>query len=651
MVAVAPPPDIAAPHRPDIRPAIGQVVERLRAALAGNPQTAADPRANPAWLDEHRAARPDATSTRSPVPGLDPADVLLLAAAGLIEQDVRFGALFAHLQDPLPYRRPCVGLLGWLLADPDLPPDELVRRAQGLVGRGLLEVENPADPRPEWVPRLPGPVWDLLHGGRLNPEALPDGLSRRPARSFPAVADLVLDAGAARIAARLPALLRDGAVRGLIVRGMTGSGRTTLLGALAAALGLDLLVHEGPAGGPAWRLFGALASIDAVLPVVRVAPTPGETVELPRLPGVDRPVGVVLGRTGSAGGPLLEPALTVALGDCAPADRRRLWSGLGVAGPDPGLTDRFLLTPGAIHRVAPVATAAARAAGRTAVTSADLATAARTLHRGGLETLATLLEPTPRDSSPVLTDTAREEFETLLLRCRQRERLPGLAGHTGLNRGVRALFSGPSGTGKTLAARHLGRLLGLDVFRVNLSSVVSKYLGETERNLDRLLSRAEEANVLLLLDEGDALLTRRTDVGDAHDRYANMETNFLLQRLETFEGIVVVTSNAADRIDQAFQRRIEVTVDFVRPDAELRHRLWCAHLPAGHDVDPAVLAQVARRCDLTGGQIRNATLHAVLRGVDDGRAPGTGDVLAAVRREYRRAGAACPLPADLGGAR
>ena len=621
------------------RDLIGRMLHRL----AASPHTATDPRANPAWLDEYRErpAEPLIVDPSIPAP-----DALLLAAAGLIEQDVRFGALFAHLQDPLPYRRPCLGLLCWLLSDAALTVTDLTERAQLLVGRGLLHVDNPAEPRSEWVVRVPVAVWDLLRTGRIAPDSLPAGLTIRSRPDFPALDQVVLAAEAAATVPRLPGLMRDAAVRAVIVRGMSGSGRTTLLGALGAALGRDLLVYEGPPTGESWRLFGALASIGAVLPVVRADPAPGETLTLPRLPGVDHPLGVVLGRTGAVAGEAVDPALTVALGACDAADRGRIWAGLGITGVEPDL----LLTPGGIHRIAPIATAAARAAGRPAVTATDIAAAARTLHRRSLETLATPLAPLPVTSPPVLSATAQDEFLTLAMRCRHRERLPAQTrgGHGGLNRGVRAMFSGPSGTGKTLAARYLAALLGLDVYRVDLASVVDKYIGETERNLDRLLSRAEELDVLLLLDEGDALMARRTDVGNANDRYANLETNFLLQRLETFEGIVVVTTNAGNRIDQAFLRRIDVTVDFVPPDADLRWRLWAAHLPEEHRVGRELLAQIARRCDLTGGQIRNAALHAALRSLDRGTALADDDLVAAVRREYRRTGASCPLPTSIG---
>jgi len=207
---------------------------------------------------------------------------------------------------------------------------------------------------------------------------------------------------------------------------------------------------------------------------------------------------------------------------------------------------------------------------------------------------------------------------------------------------VRALFTGASGTGKTLAARVLGVRLGLDVYRANLATIVDKYVGVTEKNLHRLLSTAEELDVVLLIDEGDSLLGRRVEPRSSNDRFANLETNYLLQLMEHHRGIVVATTNAADHIDPAFQRRMDVVVTFQLPTPRERGEIWRLHLPAGHQVPTEHLIELANRCTMTGGQIRNAVIHAVLLALEENRPVLSRHVDRAVASEYQKAGASSP---------
>ncbi|MBW8894261.1 MAG: ATP-binding protein, partial [Burkholderiales bacterium] len=265
----------------------------------------------------------------------------------------------------------------------------------------------------------------------------------------------------------------------------------------------------------------------------------------------------------------------------------------------------------------------------------------------GLARLAQRLDPAqaPPDAL-VLDDTLKRDLAALAARCQQRDRLGGAlpaAFAARLNAGVRALLAGPSGTGKTLAAQVLARELGLPLFRLDLSAVVSKYIGETERNLHRLLSAAQALDVMLLLDEGDALLAPRTEVGSSNDRYANLETNFLLQRLESHQGLVLVTTNALARIDSAFMRRFDFVIPFRAPEFAERLRLWQAHLPVDHGLSDAQLSAVAEACTLAGGQVRNVVLDAVSAALACGGAVNAGLLLEALQREYRRGGGLCPL--------
>jgi SpoVK/Ycf46/Vps4 family AAA+-type ATPase len=188
----------------------------------------------------------------------------------------------------------------------------------------------------------------------------------------------------------------------------------------------------------------------------------------------------------------------------------------------------------------------------------------------------------------------------------------GLSTGVARARGVTGLFAGPPGTGKTLAAQILAGAIDRDLFRVDLSQAVSKWLGETEKNLGRLFDEAEDAGAVLFFDEADALFARRTEVRDSHDRYANLETGYLLQRLESHEGIVVLATNRRQDLDTAFQRRFDVIIEFAPPGVVEREQLWRHHLPASArcapDLDPARLAQLF---ELSGGQIRNAVITSV----------------------------------------
>lgn len=213
---------------------------------------------------------------------------------------------------------------------------------------------------------------------------------------------------------------------------------------------------------------------------------------------------------------------------------------------------------------------------------------------------------------------------------------------------VKALFVGPSGTGKSMAAIWLATKLNLPLYRVDLAAVTSKYVGETEKNLSLLMTRAEESEVLLLFDEADSLFGKRTDIKDANDRFANAQTNYLLQRMESFNGIAVLTSNTAARFDAAFSRRFDMILEFPLPGAEERRELWCAHLGSNHQLNDSDLNRVAVAADLTGGQIRNAVLSAAVTAQSRGVAIALDDVLLGLKSEYRKL--ARQLPDELRGA-
>ena len=178
-------------------------------------------------------------------------------------------------------------------------------------------------------------------------------------------------------------------------------------------------------------------------------------------------------------------------------------------------------------------------------------------------------------------------------------------------RGVGALFSGPSGTGKTMCAHVIAGALGVELMQVELARCVSKYIGETEKNIDRCFAAAEAASAVLLFDEADAMFGKRTEIKDAHDRHANVEVAYLLQRIEAYEGLVILTTNLRSNIDQAFLRRLRFCVEFAMPSGEDRQRIWQLAIPraarCGSDVDTAFLA---RRLPLSGGSIQSIAVNA-----------------------------------------
>lgn len=206
-------------------------------------------------------------------------------------------------------------------------------------------------------------------------------------------------------------------------------------------------------------------------------------------------------------------------------------------------------------------------------------------------------------------------------------------------RGVTALFSGTSGTGKTMAALATAERLGKAVLRIDLSKVVSKYIGETEKNIAKVFDDAERSGAAILLDEADALLGKRSEVKEAHDRYANIEVAYLLQRIEAFEGLVMLTTNMMGNLDQAFLRRLRFVIEFPKPDARAREAIWRQCLPSiSHELDDEDLRHLARRVELTGGQIRQVTLRAAFIAASAGHLIGIEDISRATHAELTKMG-------------
>ena len=581
--------------------------------------------------------------------GLDFSSLVLLVTVGLIEEDARFGAIFEALNEFSHEKRLTYGTLAfWQRAErAEKPASEAIA---GLRDLGLIGFGNTENPRSEWTLAVTPLLWDLLRGERLL--LPPDWLHLTPAEELAAAENLILAESLRAEIDVLPELLAHRSVQTVIVRGASRNSRKTVLGAIAKSLGLGLLEVKTVElkTDERWKTVNVLAALKRAMPVFALDVAPSESVEFPALLEPVEALGIALGKQGGVTGAGVEKAITLTVNLPDETERRAHWRDSFAAGETDAIdeiSERFRLSGGNIRRAAALARSYAGLAKNGKITVSDVRKATRALNRQALDTLSVHLAPLDADwSFLAVREETLGELRQLEGRCRIRENLRNYVGkgfRGQLQSGVRALFNGASGTGKTYAARLLATVLQKDIYRLDLSSIINKYIGETEKNLARIFGLVEELDVILLLDEGDSLLTQRTNVSNANDRYANLETNYLLQRLESFEGILIVTTNASDRIDGAFQRRMDTVVEFVAPEPPERRQIWNLHLPENHELPAAFLEEIVNRCSLTGGQIRNVALHAASLALGERSPLRACHVEAAVRREYRKIGAICPL--------
>jgi AAA+ superfamily predicted ATPase len=320
------------------------------------------------------------------------------------------------------------------------------------------------------------------------------------------------------------------------------------------------------------------------------------------------------------------------------SQRASVWQrelGQGTAQDAEYLAAQYPLAPALIHHASKAAKA--RANGRP-LQPEDIYAGVRAVLDDKLGDYARRVEVTQTWDDLVLPDDQMEAVQYLIARIRQRRTVYeqwGFAAKVGKGLGTSALFSGPPGTGKTMVAALIAKELGLELYQVDMAKVVSKYIGETERNLAGLFDAAEAGHAILLFDEADSLFGKRTDVKSSNDRYANLETNYLLQRLESFTGICLLTSNHEANIDSAFQRRLSLHVRFELPEAEERASLWRAMLPAAAPVAAGVdFGTLARKYVMSGGYIRNAALRAAFLAADEGSPITAKHLECAARLEY-----------------
>jgi len=331
------------------------------------------------------------------------------------------------------------------------------------------------------------------------------------------------------------------------------------------------------------------------------------------------------------------------------AERLRLWSAAlgGPVGPEldlAALAGKFRLSGGQIRDAAATARnlAFARTPDAPVVTRDDLHAACRLQSNRKLAALAQHITPHYTWDDIVLPADRMAQLREISNQVRHRALVYedwGFRRKVAGGRGLCIMFAGPPGTGKTMAADVLAHDLGLDLYKIDLSTVVSKFIGETEKNLARIFAEAATSNAILFFDEADALFGKRTQVRDAHDRYANLETSYLLQKMEEHQGVVILATNLRKNVDEAFVRRLHATIDFPVPGVEERHRIWTqiwpTEAPRDTDLD---LGLLARQIDVPGGNIRNIALAGAFLAAADGGSVTMAHVIRATQREYQKMG-------------
>jgi hypothetical protein len=598
--------------------------------------------------------------------GLSALDRALLVLALAPELDLKYERVFAYLQDDVTRKRPTVDLAlqlfcpGW--------EARAAGRARLAAGAPLLRhrllhlADDPAHRDPPLLARYlrpdPRVVEHLLGYDQPDAALLP---YVRVAEPEAELSGLLLDDA---LKAGLAALARAPHPGTLVhLRGDYGVGRRTAAEALCREAGVRLLAADAAAMLAAGAdAFPALAGAVAREALLRGAAVLWEGWDAlltdDRAPqrarvlrdAADAPLTFLSGAgawdPGEAAGDV--PLVRVELPRPGYAARVQLWGALlngdgeGVDVDD--LANRFRLSGGQIRDALAAARVRARVGGPAAgpLTTAELSAACRAQSTRRLAELARKVTPRYGWDDIVLPEDRREQLREIVNAMRYRSLVLhrwGFDGKLAMGKGLNVLFAGPPGTGKTMAAEIVAGALGLDLYRIDLASMVSKYIGETEKNLSRIFAEAESSNAVLFFDEADAMFGKRTEVRDSHDRYANLEVSYLLQRMEEYEGVVVLASNFRKNMDEAFVRRMHFTIDFPFPSERERLRIWEGVWPEALPRDPDLpLAALARRVEVAGGNIRNIALAAAFLAAEDGGVVTAAHLVRATRREYQKMG-------------
>jgi hypothetical protein len=569
--------------------------------------------------------------------GLDLLDSAVLAVCAAPELNPRFGRLYAYLQDDVTRKLPSPRLIGHLLEGDGLSAADVMTsldRDRPLRSHGAVKLLGDAQtPLAERPIKVADRLAAVLVGARMDELAAPVRMRLVPMPAHDPGRDDAVNTIQAILSrpSHLPVVLAGPDAESLLAK---ATGRPLVVvhvrdmenrdvmadAALISALEGRPLIFEGLEDLEPADRARALRAIEQ-RPERTVIASPNRTAALAL---GDRTVLLVEA-----------PAPTF-------AERRKAWADLTGTEQTADVAAKFRLSIGQIVEAAEVSRLAAVAGGADVPSPEELDLGARQASSSRLGELAARLPPGFRWEDLVLPDRQLELLQSISAYLRHRDRVLSDWGYeksVARTQGLKVLFAGESGTGKTMAAQVLAAQLGLEIFRVDLATIVSKYIGETEKNLDRIFGAAEGSNAILFFDEADALFGKRSEVSDSHDRYANIEVAYLLQRMEGYAGAVILATNFRRNIDDAFVRRLDFVIDFPFPEVEDRKRIWRLLLPVEAPVaDDLDLDFLATQFKLSGGAIRNCSLSAAFQAADDTGVIEMRHLVRAVAQEYGKQG-------------
>jgi SpoVK/Ycf46/Vps4 family AAA+-type ATPase len=581
-------------------------------------------------------------------------DAVLLALAA--EVDSRFGRMYAYLNDHIGYTRPTLGLaMGLHQVASEIhkfnPPhyferpfirDGLVElEGDGPVPGKALKLNNEMAKR-LMVDELIAPTQDHSTLHLVQMDLLQQLILSKPIHDRVSV----WSSNIRKAADKAPLM---------ILAGLEGSGRRTLAHAALSAAGLAMLDIDISEDGLESQLQAARRDIrwyNAALLINSVDENmPWRTlwshVEQLHLPVI---VSLTPDALETATQSINKPHIIIELLEPDRETRRQLWHTHLPSGSDidtdslDALAANFKFNAGRIQEVLRRAKSKliTQPANQRRITKTVLYEAAREIGAAAMGDLAQKLPCPYQPEDLVVPQQLQEELYLALAWVQQQNKVLTTWGfeHKITNsQGLSALFSGPPGTGKTMASQILARQLGLDIYRVDLSQVMSKYIGETEKNLSCLFDEAHRSGAILFFDEGDALFGKRSEVNDAHDRYANVEIGYLLQRMEEHDGIVILATNRKQDMDEAFVRRFDAMIDFPMPNEKERYRIWQGLFPPEAEVDSDIkFDALAKNFELSGGEIRNTVLAAAYLAANENSAIGMPHIKKALKRELIKNG-------------